>query len=353
MRLPLFIVKTAGTKSWVIPSVLEFLGDWRPKTVIEPFAGSGIVGLSLLNEGLAERLVLAEKDEDYLAFWRVALGDSNFSYRVSKWTERVLDLPLEHQKPFVDASLERMKEEDPGLWTLLRSRIGYNGNKVGGYMTEKSRGGILCRWPRTLDVSLDLLYSLRNKITVVEDAFEALATFDSEDSYAFVDPTYTVTKECPGHKLYKKVFIDHPKLVSTLATWKGRWQLTYNLSPLDIIPSLYQLKLAGRAEIDFPEMLSGNGNGGSGKKWEMLVKKVSNEQVPMQKRMDEMAMTAEKHRHLLRLSMPMQRPKRLVAENTLNLLGELRKEFTMNDGVVLAPQYTEGETRTESRRADL
>lgn len=348
MRLPLFIIKTAGTKSWVVPSVLEFLGDWRPKTVIEPFAGSGVVGLSLLNEGLAERLVLAEKDKDYLAFWRTALGDSNFSYRVSKWTEQVLDQPFEQQKSFVEASLETMEREDPGFWILLRSRIGYNGKKVGGYMTEKSRGGILCRWPRSLDLSLDLLYSLRNRITVMDDGFEALASFDNEDSYAFVDPTYTVTKECPGHDQYEVKVIDHPKLVSTLTTWKGRWQLTYNLSPLDIIPSLYQLKLAGRADINFSAMLSGNGNGGSGKKWEMLVSKVSNEQVPMQKRMDEMAMTAEKHRNLLRLSMPEQQSKRLAAEKTRYVLGELRKEFTMNNGVVLAPQYTEGETRTRT-----
>jgi DNA adenine methylase len=157
MRLPLFIVKTAGTKGWFVPHALEFLGDWRPTTIVEPFAGSGIVGLSLLYEGLADRLVLAEKDNDYLAFWRAALSDSNFSYRVSKWTDRVLDLPFEQQKPFVEASLETMEREDRGFWILLRSRIGYNGKKVGGYMTEKSRGGILCRWPRTLDLSLEAL----------------------------------------------------------------------------------------------------------------------------------------------------------------------------------------------------
>ncbi len=333
MRLPLFIVKTAGTKSWFVPYAREYLSDWRPKTIVEPYCGSGVVSLSLLNEGCAERLVLAEKDKDYLAFWHAALGDPNFSYRVSRWTERVLDLPFDQQKPFVDASLERMKQEDPGFWTLLRSRIGFNGKKVGGYMTETNRGGILCRWPRTLDVSLDLLYSLRNKITIVQDGFEALASFDSEDSYAFVDPTYTVTEECPGHDQYEVKEIDHPKLVSNLATWKGRWQLTYNLSPLLIIPSLYQLKLAGRVEIDFPEMLSGNGNGGSGKKWEMLVSKVSNEQVPLPKLMDEMIMTAERHRHLLRLSMPQERSKRLVVEETRRVLGGLRNQFSLDEEV--------------------
>jgi hypothetical protein len=93
MRLPLFIIKTAGTKSWFVPRALNYLsGPPWPKTIVEPFGGSGIVGLSLLNEGCGERLVLAEKDKDYLAFWRAALGDPNFSYRVSKWTECVLGL---------------------------------------------------------------------------------------------------------------------------------------------------------------------------------------------------------------------------------------------------------------------
>jgi hypothetical protein len=84
MRLPLFILKTGGSKGWFVPHALNFLGGppW-PKTIVEPFAGSAIVGLTLLNERYGQRLVLAEKDKDYLVFWRAALSDSNFSYRVS------------------------------------------------------------------------------------------------------------------------------------------------------------------------------------------------------------------------------------------------------------------------------
>lgn len=292
MRLPLYITKTAGTKSWFVPYALEFLGGWRPETIVEPFAGSGIVGLSLLNEGYTERLVLAEKDEDYLAFWRTALVDSNFSYRVSKWTEQVLDLPFEQQKPFVEASLERIKEQDHGFWTLLRSRIGFNGKKVGGYMTEKSRGGILSRWPRTLDVSLDLLYSLRNRITVMEDGFDALAAFDDDNCYAFVDPPYTLTEKCPGHVIYDETVVDHDKLHSMLATWKGGWQLTYNACGAALKPTTKvtatRIDPDGQEEIlwtkkgafcgvgvedDLVKMTSGNGSGGSSKKWEFVFSK--------------------------------------------------------------------------------
>jgi hypothetical protein len=87
MRLPLYIVKTAGTKSWLVRRALSYLnGPPWPTTIIEPFAGSGIVGLTLLNEGCAGRLVLAEKDKEYRVFWQTALDDPNFSYRIAKWT---------------------------------------------------------------------------------------------------------------------------------------------------------------------------------------------------------------------------------------------------------------------------
>jgi len=275
MRLPLYIVKTPGTKSWFVPHALEFLGGWRPKTALEPFVGSGIVTLSLLYEGFTERLVLAEKDEHYHAFWRAALSDSNFSYRVSKWTERVLDLPFEKQRPFVEASLKRMKAQDPGFWILLRSRVGFNGKKVGGFMTETHRGGIRCRWPRSLACSLDLLYTLRKKITLLRDGFEALVAFDSEDSYAFVDPTYTMTKKCPGHKIYGEVGIDHHKLLSMLAIWKGRWQLTYNDSPATReVLTPFVNSMTGNVKQKRLLMSGGSGNGGSKKKWEFMISRV-------------------------------------------------------------------------------
>jgi site-specific DNA-adenine methylase len=293
MRLPLYVVKTGGTKSWFVPRALQFLNGWHPKTIVEPFAGSAVVGLSLLNEGCAERLVLAESDEDYLAFWRTALGDSNFSYRVSKWTKTILGIPFEEQKPFVLASLEEMKRDDPGFWILLQTRCGFNGMKNGGYMTEKHRGGILSRWPRDLDQSLDVLYGLRHRITVMEDAFEALAAFDSEDSYAFVDPPYTMTEKCPGHRMYDEAEIDHRALHQTLAAWKGQWQLTYNkcgeTSKLTTRISVVRVLSDGTEEIvssengalsgvpglesNFVQMNSGNGRGGSSEKIELVFSK--------------------------------------------------------------------------------
>jgi DNA adenine methylase len=293
MRPPLYIVKTGGSKCWFIPFALEFLGGWRPKVIVEPFAGSAVVGLSLLNEGLAQMLVIAEKDRDYFAFWRAALGDPNFSYRVATWTKRILNLPFHQQKAFVEAGLEQMKEQDPGFYILLRSRIAYNGKKKGGFMSDRHRGGILGRWPLSLDMSLDLLFSLRHKITLMEDGFDALTEFDNENCYGFIDPPYTLTENCPGHQIYDEAVIDHHKLHSMLANWKGEWQLTYNacgaaLSPTGRVTATC-VKPDGQEELlwskkgvlygvpgidsDFVQMSSGSGGGGSRKKWEIVMSK--------------------------------------------------------------------------------
>jgi site-specific DNA-adenine methylase len=275
MRLPLFIIKTAGTKSWLVGYALEFLGNWYPKTIVEPFAGSCVLGLSLLNEGFTERLVLAEKDTDYRAFWKIALSDPGFSYRVAKWTEHVFDRPFSQQRPFVEASLERMKAQDPGFWILLRSRVGFNGRKVGGFMTEHGRGGILCRWPRSLAASLDLLYTLRRKITILLDGFEALVEFNSQDAYAFIDPPFTLTKKCPGHQLYEEPLIDHHALLSLAMNWKGRLQLIYNDSRATReFLGPFVNGMTGTVKQKRLLMNSGSGKGGSKKKWELLISRV-------------------------------------------------------------------------------
>ena len=187
---------------------------------------------------------------------------------MSAWTERALALPLAEQKLFVLDSLEKMKANDPGFWTLLRSRIAFSGRKVVGYMGERS-GGILSCWPRNLDTSLDLLYSLRKRITVMEDAFDALEVTDNEDSYTFVDPPFTFTKPRPGYETYDEITVDHPKLLAKLRVRKGVWQLTYNISPSTRKATA---NMPG-VKSYFAQMTGGGGRCGGTKKWELLVNK--------------------------------------------------------------------------------
>jgi hypothetical protein len=57
------IAQYAGKKQWFVPYAAKFFRAHPCQTLIEPFAGSAIVGLSLLHAGIIERLVLVEKDE--------------------------------------------------------------------------------------------------------------------------------------------------------------------------------------------------------------------------------------------------------------------------------------------------
>ena len=270
MTALLFPLKFSGSKARLIPNVLNLLGGppW-PATIVEPFAGSAVVGLTLLRDGYCRRLVIAEKDKDYSAFWRTALGDSNFSHRVTAWTQRVYGLPFEERRRFVLASAERMQTEDPGFWMLLRSRITFVFRKNGGLISDRHRGGILRFWPRDLHRSLESLYGLRSRITLMEDGFEALAATNRGDSFAFVDPPYSMTRTCPGHGLYDEAEIDHAKLLSLLTAWKGRWMLTYNLCPATRQATV---NLRDTTSYFFPVTCAG-ANTGATTKWELMVVK--------------------------------------------------------------------------------
>jgi hypothetical protein len=298
MRPPLYIPKSAGSKCWALRYVREFLGDWCPQVICEPYAATGVIGLTLLHQllrrGRATRLVLAEKDEDYRSFWAAALGDFGFSYRVRRWTRQVTRMPPEEQRAFVLASLDEMKHADPGFWTLLRTRVGYNGTKIGGFTGQNQRGGILGRWPTDLPQSLDVLFSMRSRIRVVNDAFVALAECDDASSYSFVDTCYSITEHCPGNGLYAHADTDHKALLRMLAAWKGRWQFTYAATSAGMQPLLRitatRISPIGAEEVLFTEtgalfgvpgvdyqiveMVTGTNRRRSPKKYEVIVSRV-------------------------------------------------------------------------------
>jgi site-specific DNA-adenine methylase len=247
VKLPFSILKSPGSKTRFIRQAERFVRDQQPKTIVEPFAGSAIVGLTLLDRGCGERLVLAEKDPELRLFFQVALKDADFASRVIQWTHDMSALQPEKRHGFAVEAAERMAKTDPALSVLLRSRLEFNGilrERIAVSTSRPRRNW----WPLNLGSSLKSLYAARKKIQVFSDAFEALRRTDSPDSYAFVDPPYTIAKDSPGHKLYRQSKVDHEALVRLLATWGGSWQLTSALDPkmlrwargLNFDPPLFQ-----------------------------------------------------------------------------------------------------------------
>src|SRR6266436_534201 len=65
-----------GGKTWLVPRVRRWLASLssRPKEFCEPFAGGGIVGLSVLFENSVDSLTLIELDENVAAVWQTILN---------------------------------------------------------------------------------------------------------------------------------------------------------------------------------------------------------------------------------------------------------------------------------------
>jgi DNA adenine methylase len=223
-------MKCPGSKCWFLKHARQFLGDWRPRTIVEPFAGSGVVGLSLLSDGYAERLVLAELDERRIAFWK-RVFEPDFAGFVEQWAAQALALPFEEQRPFVLTSLEEFKQSDPGMWALVYSRISFSGRMDGGLMKGGDDGrGLLSRWRKDMVPMLRRLYDLRDRIEVRrQGGMKVLRELDGPDHYAFVDPPYSAGENSKGSTLYQNHTLHHLSLFWLMAEWKGRWQMTYDL----------------------------------------------------------------------------------------------------------------------------
>jgi DNA adenine methylase len=227
--LPFSILKYAGGKPWVLEHVLRFLHDRKAETIVEPFAGSALVSLTLLNRGYAKHAFLAEKDLEVRDFLERTRTDEGLATRAEEWTACALRLPRDKQRDFVIDSILRLKEKDPALSLLLRSRSSFNGILTGNWPAV-TRRPLESWWPLTISSSLRMLYAMRDRFEVVPDAFDALAQTSSSSNYAFVDPPYSFGDESPGRLLYREWDLDHEQLMKALFKWKGRWQLTYEYS---------------------------------------------------------------------------------------------------------------------------
>jgi site-specific DNA-adenine methylase len=222
------ILRCPGSKGWFVPYAERFVRKERPKTIVDAFAGTGVVGLTLLNSGYGQCLVLAEKDPELRHFFNVALRDAGLAIRVRSWTHKLWAIEPQKQRDFAFESVEAMATTDPAFSVLLRTRLQFNGIMK---RAVSARTPARNWWSLNLGTSLELLYNARHKIQVFGDAFEALDAANRRGSYAFVDPPYTVSRYSAGHKLYRVSEVDHEALLRSLAAWRGSWQLTSELCP--------------------------------------------------------------------------------------------------------------------------
>ena len=216
-----------GGKTWLVPYVRSWLKSLKrkPATLVEPFAGGGIVGLTAGFEKMVDHVVFVEKDIDIASVWRVILGGQ------AEWLANQIE-NFELTKGNVLARLgdgcESQRER--AFATILRNRVQRGGIMApgAGLIKNGENGkGIHSRWyPQTLAKRIRSIAALRERFAFIKgDGLEVIKEYaDDADAVFFVDPPYTVA----ARRLYPNWQVDHRRLFVELKKVKGSVLLTYD-----------------------------------------------------------------------------------------------------------------------------
>lgn len=223
-----------GGKTWLVPQVRAWLGNLarRPRRLIEPFAGGGIVGLTAAFENFADGVVLVELDGDVAAVWRTILnGDA-------EWLAgRIVRFELTEESARRELSRRSSSTRQRAFRTLLKNRVHHGGILArGSRMVRRGEAGrgVASRWyPETLKRRILCIAAIREKIEFVEaDGMQMIQERASEkDSVFFIDPPYTASGKKAGKRLYAHFDLDHPRLFELAAALRGDFLMTYDNSP--------------------------------------------------------------------------------------------------------------------------
>lgn len=215
-----------GGKTWLIPVVRKWLKQSNdPKTLIEPFAGGGIISLTSAFESLADKIIMVELDHEVAAVWEVIINGDH------KWlADKIYSFDLTSENANSILQKEDKTVEEQAFSTIIKNRIFHGGiiTKGSGLIKNGEKGkGIKSRWyPKTLRDRIMAIEYVKSKMEFVTgDAFKELEKIKNDkNAYSFIDPPYTVA----GKRLYTHFEIDHNALFALTAQLKGKFMLTYD-----------------------------------------------------------------------------------------------------------------------------
>ncbi|MCX6928576.1 MAG: DNA adenine methylase [Verrucomicrobia bacterium] len=216
-----------GGKTWLVPYTRSWLAHKRNPVgvLVEPFAGGGITGLTAGFEGLAEHVVLVERDPNVAAVWHTILGGQ------AKWlADQILNFDLTRENVTAVLRREPTSQRERAFSVILRNRVqrgGIMAEGAGLVKTGENGRGLNSRWyPETLARRIQEIAGVRERFSFIEgDAFEVVRRYADDESAAFfVDPPYTVASK----RLYLHWQVDHRDLFGLLAKVRGDALLTYD-----------------------------------------------------------------------------------------------------------------------------
>ncbi len=215
-----------GGKTWLVPLARDWLLE-RPgvDTLVEPFAGGAIVGLTALFEGLAKELTMVELDQDVAAVWGTILNGhgADLIHRICTF-----DMSLEHVRDLLAA--EPRTPLDRAFHTIVRNRVQRGGILAPGasLMKDGENGrGVRSRWyADTLRKRIEAIIAVKERVNFVHgDGIAYMRQVGTRQNVAyFIDPPYTVA----GRRLYTHSAVDHEAIFQVASTLAGDFLMTYD-----------------------------------------------------------------------------------------------------------------------------
>lgn len=223
MRSPF---RYAGGKTWFVPYIRKWLSLHEGKVdFVEPFAGGGIVSLTVAFENLARSILMVEKDEDVASVWQTILS-REYKWLVDQITS--FEVTAETAREIIEQTPKSIRKQ--AFQTILRNRLQHGGILAAGaglLKNGENGKGLKSRWyPETLKKRICDIQEAKYKIKFVNcDGIDVIHKKSKrKNTVFFIDPPYTVA----GKRLYKYYQIDHEHLFEIVSKVKGDFVMTYD-----------------------------------------------------------------------------------------------------------------------------
>ncbi|MBN1546365.1 MAG: DNA adenine methylase [Syntrophaceae bacterium] len=220
-----------GGKTWFVPTFRAWIKNLypKPKILIEPFAGGGIISLTALFEKLVDRAVMVELDEEIAAVWKTVVnGDANWL------ANQIINFDLTKESVINEISRTDVSLREKAFQTILKNRTFHGGilAEGSGFLKYGENGkGIRSRWyPSTLARRLNNLTLIAELLEFrQENGIGVIHEYSKDiDAVFFIDPPYTAGGKKAGKRLYRHCDLDHEKLFTACKTIKGDFLMTYD-----------------------------------------------------------------------------------------------------------------------------
>ena len=225
-------LQVPGSKGWLVSWFRHYLLCWRkPRLFIEAFAGSAVLGLTMVVEDRVGQLLLVEKDPAYVEVWQTALGSD------AAWLSKQV-LALAPRRDAIKAVLlqEPTRRRERAFQTLVKSRCYHRGRLTagGGLLPNRpaSKEGIALpqAWrPTEVVKGLRILQSIRRRVTVHHGCgLDVMAAHsDTRTTFTYADPPYPTA----GTRMYVHGVIDMPALLGLCVKAQGPVVVSYADDP--------------------------------------------------------------------------------------------------------------------------